>query len=80
MRRCSRSGPSHVASIALVYYLLDNNKWLANLGRKNRHVKKAAYEDMLQAIQRLTIVHQRAGGDHEHDRFTLEQRLDVECV
>ena len=78
MRRCRWQCPSDIHSIALVYYLLDSNRWLANLGRQNRSVKKAAYEDMLQAIQRLTVLHQRGEGPDGHDRYVLAQRLDVE--
>ena len=50
------------------------------LGRKNRSVKKAAYEDMLQAIQRLTVLHQRGEGPDGVDRYVLAPRLDVEEV
>lgn len=59
--------------IAIVYYLLNRITWLDNLGRKDRSNKDPKLENILGAISRLAIEHEK-GEDGAHDRYTIVQR------
>ncbi|QDS69897.1 hypothetical protein FKW77_000848 [Venturia effusa] len=59
--------------IAIVYYLLNQIKWLDNLGRKTRSKKDTEIENMLAHLAKVAIIHEK----DEHtgrERFVFGQR------
>ncbi|KAI0322629.1 plasma-membrane proton-e [Amylostereum chailletii] len=65
--------------IALVYYLLNNIQWLDNLGKSRRGHKNKRYEDFLENLRRLTLVHEKDGAmEHYHFADGGEKKAVIE--
>jgi H+-transporting ATPase len=61
--------------IAIVYFLLNQITWLNNLGRKNRNMHDTKMENILAALGKVALVHEKdeiTGGD----RWTLAAKVE----
>ncbi|PWO00554.1 putative PMA1-H+-transporting P-type ATPase [Tilletiopsis washingtonensis] len=64
--------------ITLVYFILNRIKALEELGRRKRSVRNPLLEDFFTSLQRLTIVHEKADKEGEHDVYSFATRLEIE--
>ncbi|KAL1970818.1 hypothetical protein VTN77DRAFT_2652 [Rasamsonia byssochlamydoides] len=63
--------------IALVYYVLNRLKWLANLGRHKRSKGDMQMENLLAHLSRVTIEHEKEG--EPKGRYILASREEEEA-
>jgi H+-transporting ATPase len=63
--------------IAIVYYLLNKNAWLSDLGRKNRRHKDTVLENALLQLNKIAIEHDRSP-ETGSDRYYLVEKAAAE--
>ncbi|KAI3396972.1 hypothetical protein diail_11372 [Diaporthe ilicicola] len=63
--------------IAIVYYLLNKNQWLNDLGRKNRHHKDTMLENALLQLNKVAIEHDQ-NPETGSDRYFLVEKAAAE--
>jgi H+-transporting ATPase len=52
-----------VVVLALVYFILNSIPILRDLGRRERSKKNTQWEDFTEALQKLTIIHEKGDQD-----------------
>ncbi|KAK6834374.1 hypothetical protein PG987_009068 [Apiospora arundinis] len=66
-----------IVFIAIIYYLLNRIDWINDLGRKDRHTKDTHMENILVALNKLALEHDR-DATTGNDRYYLVEKVAAE--